>query len=203
QRRPDRRLQRHHPPRQGPGVRPEGGREAEGAHSTAAVSGRDPGSHRQQDYRPRDHFGVPEGRARQVLRRRHNAQAQAPREAEGGEEAHEADRRRRDPAGGVPGGPAGGIVDGSSDRPTVLVIQTAFLGDVVLTTPLLAALAERHGPVDVVTTPAAAPLLASHPAVRQVIPYDNRGRDRGLAGMRRLAQRLATEQYETAYLPHR
>src|SRR2546422_6663390 len=30
---------------------------------------------------------------------------------------------------------------------TSLVIQTAFLGDVVLTTPLLEALAQRHGPV--------------------------------------------------------
>ena len=86
---------------------------------------------------------------------------------------------------------------------TSLVIQTAFLGDVVLTTPLLAALAEQHGPVDVVTTPAAAPLLETHPAVRQVIPYDKRGRDRGLAGLLRLARRLAAGGYEAAYLPHR
>lgn len=86
---------------------------------------------------------------------------------------------------------------------TSLVIQTAFLGDVVLTTPLLAALADRHGPVDVVTTPAAAPLLAAHPAVRQVIPFDKRGSDHGLAGLRRLARRLATARYEAAYLPHR
>src|SRR6059036_3492503 len=60
-----------------------------------------------------------------------------------------------------------------------LVIQTAFLGDVVLTTPLLSALAAHHGPVDVVTTPVAAPLLETQPAVRQVIPYDKRGSDRG------------------------
>jgi lipopolysaccharide heptosyltransferase II len=86
---------------------------------------------------------------------------------------------------------------------TSLVIQTAFLGDVVLTTPLLAALAERHGPVDVVTTPAAAPLVETHPAVRQVIPYDKRGRDQGLAGMLGLARRLAAARYEVAYLPHR
>jgi heptosyltransferase-2 len=46
-----------------------------------------------------------------------------------------------------------------ADAPPALVIQTAFLGDVVLTTPLLEALARRHGPVDVVTTPAAALLL--------------------------------------------
>jgi len=85
----------------------------------------------------------------------------------------------------------------------VLVIQTAFLGDVVLTTPLLTRLAARFGPVDVVTTPAAAELLETHPAVRQVIPYDKRGADRGIAGFRRLAQRLADSRYAAAYLPHR
>lgn len=84
-----------------------------------------------------------------------------------------------------------------------LVIQTAFLGDVVLTTPLLAVLAERHGPVDVVTTPAAAPLLETHPAVRRVLAYDKRRADRGLAGLRRLARRLRAERYAVAYLPHR
>jgi heptosyltransferase-2 len=86
---------------------------------------------------------------------------------------------------------------------TSLVIQTAFLGDVVLTTPLLAALAGRHGPVDVVTTPAAAPLVETHPGVRRVVPYDKRGRDRGWAGLRGLARRLRSERYERAYLPHR
>ncbi len=86
---------------------------------------------------------------------------------------------------------------------TSLVIQTAFLGDVVLTTPLLAALAERHGPLDVVTTPAAAPLLETLPAVRRVRRYDKRGTERGLTGFFTLAQALRAERYETAYLPHR
>jgi heptosyltransferase-2 len=80
-----------------------------------------------------------------------------------------------------------------------LVIQTSFLGDVVLTTPLLAELANR-GPVDVITTPAAAPLLANHPAVRQVIPYDKRGRDSGPLGLMRLARRIRDGQYSSAYL---
>jgi len=84
-----------------------------------------------------------------------------------------------------------------------LVVQTAFLGDVVLTTPLLSALAADHGPVDVVTTPIAASLIETHPAVRKVIPYDKRGNDRGWAGLRNLARRLRTERYERAYLPHR
>ncbi len=59
----------------------------------------------------------------------------------------------------------------------------------VLTTPLLRTLAER-GPVDVVVTAAAAPLLRGHPAVREVIVFDKRGADRGLGGIRRLAKRL-------------
>jgi heptosyltransferase II len=84
-----------------------------------------------------------------------------------------------------------------------LVIQTAFLGDVVLTTPLLSAVAADSGPVDVVTTPVAAPLLENHPAVRQVIAYDKRGSDRGWSGLRKLARRLQAEQYRRAYLPHR
>jgi len=45
-----------------------------------------------------------------------------------------------------------------------LVIQTSFLGDVVLTTPLMAELA-RRGPVHVVATPAGAPLLARNPDI--------------------------------------
>src|SRR5204863_535424 len=91
-------------------------------------------------------------------------------------------------------------------RPAELVkldMQTAFLGDVVLTTPLLEALAARHGPVDVVTTPAAAPLIEPHPAVRRVIPYDKKGRDRGWRGLVNLVRGLRAERYECAYLPHR
>jgi heptosyltransferase-2 len=84
-----------------------------------------------------------------------------------------------------------------------LVIQTAFLGDVILSTPLLSALAEQHGPVDVVTTPLAAPLLETHPAVRQVFPYDKRQADRGWQGLQTLANRLREQRYIRAYLPHR
>lgn len=86
---------------------------------------------------------------------------------------------------------------------TSLVIQTAFLGDVVLTTPLLEALAARHGPVDVVTTPAAAALVETHPAVRRVIPYDKRGRDSGLPGFVRMLRTIRAGRYDVAYLPHR
>jgi heptosyltransferase-2 len=80
-----------------------------------------------------------------------------------------------------------------------LVIQTSFLGDTVLTTPLLVQLANR-GPVDVVATPAAAALLAGHPAVREIIPYDKRGRDAGLGGLFTLGKRLRASHYDVAFL---
>ena len=80
-----------------------------------------------------------------------------------------------------------------------LVIQTSFLGDTVLTTPLIAELA-RRGPVDVVTTPASASLLANHPGIRAVVPYDKRQSDRGVRGFLRLAKRLRGFSYQGAYL---
>jgi heptosyltransferase-2 len=77
-------------------------------------------------------------------------------------------------------------------------VQTSFLGDMVLTTPLLAALAAR-GPVDVLATPLAAPLLANHPAVRETIVFDKRGADKGVSGFARLVRLLRAGQYRTAY----
>ena len=54
--------------------------------------------------RAREREGAAQERDREVLRRRHHAQEEAPREAEGGQEAHEADRQRRDSAGRLPRG---------------------------------------------------------------------------------------------------
>jgi lipopolysaccharide heptosyltransferase II len=82
-----------------------------------------------------------------------------------------------------------------------LVVQTAWLGDMLLTTPLLAALANEAGPVDVVTTPAAVPLIETNPAVRRVWPYDKRGDERGPAAVVRLARRLRAAGFTTAVLP--
>lgn len=81
-----------------------------------------------------------------------------------------------------------------------LVIQTSFLGDVILTTPLLAALGS-HGPVDVVATPLGASLLTGHPAVRRLYTYEKRGADAGLGALRRLATAVrAGDPSDVAYL---
>lgn len=83
--------------------------------------------------------------------------------------------------------------------PASAVLQTSFLGDMVLTTPLLERLA-REGPVHVVATPANAALLANHPAVAGVIVFDKRGADRGWRGLRRVARLLAATGATRAFL---
>lgn len=80
-----------------------------------------------------------------------------------------------------------------------LVIQTSFLGDMVLTTPLLSRLAESDT-VDVVGTPAAIALLANHPAVRARIAYDKRGANRGIAGFWKIGMQLRQQRYDRALL---
>ena len=70
-----------------------------------------------------------------------------------------------------------------------LVVQTSFLGDIVLTTPLLRELASR-GPVDVLTSPEGAAILSNNPAIRNVIVYDRREMDSGLVGFGRAVGRI-------------
>jgi len=88
---------------------------------------------------------------------------------------------------------------------SILVVQTAFVGDVVLVLPLLQLLHEKFpgSTITAVTIPAAAGLLANHPAVGRVIVYDKRGADRGLRGIVRMASRIRAAGIDAALIPHR
>jgi len=85
------------------------------------------------------------------------------------------------------------------DHVPSLVLQTSFLGDTVLTTPLIAHLA-KSDVVDVLCTPASAALLANNPSIREVIVYDKRKRDRGVGGFLRVARVLRSRGYRAAYM---
>ena len=81
-----------------------------------------------------------------------------------------------------------------------LVIQTSFLGDVILTTPLIRELA-RRGPVDVLVTPGGAAALANNPHIRSVIRYDKRGTYASALGLWQTIKDIrARRPYEAAYL---
>ncbi|HEY3257637.1 MAG TPA: glycosyltransferase family 9 protein [Gemmatimonadaceae bacterium] len=80
-----------------------------------------------------------------------------------------------------------------------LVVQTSFLGDVVLTTPLIAELAKRDE-VDVLTTRPGAEILANNPAIRNTIIYEKRDSDRGLSGFVRITRRVRHNRYDVGYM---
>jgi heptosyltransferase-2 len=91
------------------------------------------------------------------------------------------------------------------DTRPVLIIQTAFLGDVILTTPLITVL--RAGlpdsAIDFLTIPNSRNVVESNPAIRQVILFDKRNRDRGWQGLRRIGRLLAENRYSICITPHR
>ncbi len=86
-----------------------------------------------------------------------------------------------------------------------LVIQTAFIGDAVLTLPLVQVLkkADADASVDVLVIPRTSELFSNHPAIHHVHIIDKRGKDSGLAGLRRFAHLIAEGKYDVALIPHR
>src|SRR3989442_904178 len=89
--------------------------------------------------------------------------------------------------------------------PALLVAQTSFVGDVILTTPLVSALRRRLMPrrLALLVRPEAVPLVAGHPDIDQVLVDDKRGADRGALGWLGTARRLRAERFEVAVSPHR
>ena len=74
-------------------ARPRTGGQDAGADPAADVRSGHPGRHRRARDRPLDRQGAAQERPGEMLWRRHQPQAQAPREAERGQEAHEAARQ--------------------------------------------------------------------------------------------------------------
>ena len=81
--------------------------------------------HRLPRHRPRDGQGAAQERPRQMLRRRRYAQAQTPREAGGGQEAHEARRQRGRAARGVPRRAPHGALAGQGATPPAPLARRA------------------------------------------------------------------------------
>lgn len=90
-------------------------------------------------------------------------------------------------------------------RKKILIVQTAFIGDVILATPLAEAAHQvfPDSTVDFMVIPAAANLLEKNNFIRRVLIFDKRGEQRGLVALWRLARTLQQEKYDLALVPHR
>jgi lipopolysaccharide heptosyltransferase II len=82
----------------------------------------------------------------------------------------------------------------------ILLAQTSFLGDVVLTTPLARAIAGAFPEAEVfwLVRPDAAPLVAPLAGAERVLVLDKRGRDRGWRGLLAAARRLREARFDAA-----
>jgi heptosyltransferase-2 len=108
--------------------------------------------------------------------------------------------RRRD----VSSGDWGGAAASPAAARRVLVIQSAFLGDSMLTVPLLRRLRELlpGARLSVLTLPTAVEIFKG-PWVDEVLLDDKRGADGGLLGPWRVASRLQEKGFDLAVIPHR
>lgn len=86
-----------------------------------------------------------------------------------------------------------------------LVIQTAFIGDVILTLPLVDCLKKKPDiqSIDYVTKPHGYNILETNPNINSIIVYDKHGMDKGIANIFRFADKLKKCRYDIAYIPHR
>jgi heptosyltransferase-2 len=85
-------------------------------------------------------------------------------------------------------------------RNRILLAQTSFLGDVVLTTPLWRALRDAFPGSDIwwLVRPDAAPIIAPLVGTERVLTFDKRGGDGGIGGMARVAARLRALDFDVA-----
>lgn len=85
----------------------------------------------------------------------------------------------------------------------ILIIQTAFLGDVILTLPLVQVLKKRYpdSSIDFICIPATSDLVKNNPLINEIIIYDKR--NSGIHGLKELIKKLRDKKYDFLISPHR
>ena len=87
----------------------------------------------------------------------------------------------------------------------VLIIQTAFIGDVILTLPLVQSLRKSFKDLNVsfLAIPSAAGALLNHPDINEVLLYDKKGAEKDLRSAIRLVGKMRDRHFDAAIVPHR
>jgi heptosyltransferase-2 len=92
--------------------------------------------------------------------------------------------------------------DGRSLPSRILVAQTIFLGDLILTFPLVTALRLTYpaATIDFLVQKDLADVAAVHPDAHRILSMDKRGKHRGIRGIFRLIRELRASQYDLAII---
>jgi heptosyltransferase-2 len=87
----------------------------------------------------------------------------------------------------------------------ILIIQTAFLGDVILCTPLIKATRKLfpHSFISFLLISETKNILENNPHLNDIIVYDKRGKNKGLKNFFKMVEKVKKENFDLAIIPHR
>jgi len=91
------------------------------------------------------------------------------------------------------------------DGDKILVIQTAFLGDAVLTLPMIRKLKEMHSDstIDVLCIPAAKEIFQLSSFINEIIVINKKGEHKSIFGFLKFIRQIRAKEYDKIYSPHR
>ncbi len=91
------------------------------------------------------------------------------------------------------------------DVSKILVLQTAFIGDVILALPLLRAISTKFSRSDIhfLTIPSSRNIVENLEHIDRLWIFDKHGIDGGVRGLLKFSARLRAEKFEIAVVPHR
>ena len=87
----------------------------------------------------------------------------------------------------------------------ILIIHTAFIGDIVLSTALVSKVKEKYPDSDIyyLTIPLGKEVLKNNPKIKEVIVYDKRGKDKGFGAFISFIRRIRKLKIDICLTPHR
>lgn len=87
----------------------------------------------------------------------------------------------------------------------ILVIQTAFIGDAILTLPMIQKLKSvlPESEIDILAIPSTAEIFSASPYVSKTIIIDKRGKHKSISGLLGFIKELKKNNYTRIYSPHR
>lgn len=91
------------------------------------------------------------------------------------------------------------------ERKRILIIQTAYPGDAILTLPLIQELRKKKSGylIDVVCIPLTMEIFKASPYVNDIIIYDKKGKQKSILAFIKFLKELKLKNYEIVYSPHR